>query len=126
MNLWPLLFLVCFETFSLPFVARAEDFKVPTLTGPVMDQVGVLDSGTKRELETLLFSLNQKSKAQLQVLVLESLQGVPIENVSIKIVDEWKLGDKKKDNGILFLIARRRFRGFCKMGGIRGLRGTNS
>jgi uncharacterized protein len=34
------------------------------------------------------------------------LQGEPLEEYSIKVVDTWKLGQKDKDNGVLLLIVR--------------------
>ena len=84
--------------------ARAE-FQVPTLTGPVMDEVGLLPRSTRQDLTQLLYDFNRRGKAQIQILIIDSLEGEPIESASIKITDKWRLGDKKKDNGILFLIA---------------------
>ncbi|QDK46259.1 hypothetical protein DOM22_14345 [Bdellovibrio sp. ZAP7] len=86
------------------FQARAE-FKVPALQGPVMDEVGVIPRSMRQDLTQLLFDFNKRGKAQIQVLVINSLEGEPIEQASIKITDQWKLGDAKKDNGVLFLIA---------------------
>lgn len=84
--------------------AHAE-FKVPTLAGPVMDEVGILPQSLAQDLSSLLMDFNQRGKAQIQVLIINSLDGEPIESASIKVTDKWKLGDKKKDNGILFLIS---------------------
>ncbi|UYL09619.1 TPM domain-containing protein [Bdellovibrio sp. SKB1291214] len=84
--------------------ARAE-FKVPALEGPVMDQVGVIPRSMRQDLTQLLFDFNKRGKAQIQILIVNSLEGEPIEQASIKITDQWKLGDAKKDNGVLFLIA---------------------
>lgn len=85
-------------------VAKAE-FKTPPLSGPVIDEVGFLTRGDQQELTQLLYDFNRRGKAQVQVLVVENLQGLPIEQASIEITDKWQLGDKKKDNGILFLIS---------------------
>lgn len=84
--------------------ARAE-FKVPALEGPVMDQVGVIPRSMRQDLTQLLFDFNKRGKAQIQILIVNTLEGEPIEQASIKITDQWKLGDAKKDNGVLFLIA---------------------
>lgn len=83
----------------------APELTVPPLTAPVIDEVGVIDAGTRGELERLLVDFNRKGKAQVQVLVLGSLAGLPIEEASIRIVDQWKLGTAKADNGVLFLVA---------------------
>ncbi|QDK37099.1 hypothetical protein DOE51_05585 [Bdellovibrio sp. NC01] len=90
--------------FCLGLNAQAE-FKVPTLSGPVMDEAGILTRSFRQDLSALLYEFNQRGKAQIQVLILNSLDGEPIESASIKITDKWQLGDKKKDNGILFLIS---------------------
>ena len=89
---------------ALGVSARAE-FKVPTLTGPVMDEVGYLSRNDRQELMQLLYDFNKRGVAQVQVLIVPTLDGTPIEMASIAVTDKWKLGDEKKDNGVLFLIA---------------------
>lgn len=83
----------------------AYSFEVPSLTGPVIDEVGVLGSSTKRQLESSLQNLNQTQRVQLQVYVTKSLQGEDIASVAIQVFDKWKLGDEKTDKGLLFIIA---------------------
>lgn len=80
-------------------------FKTPWLSGPVIDEVGLLAPQHKAEMEQILRSFNQRGVAQVQVYITSSLQDLTIEQASIEIVDEWKLGSKEKDNGLLFLIA---------------------
>lgn len=84
---------------------RAQEFQIPALTGPVIDQVGVIDPGTRQDLEQLIRRFHEKGRAQLQVVVISSLGGLPIEQASIQMTDQYKLGSAKQDNGILFLIA---------------------
>lgn len=90
--------------FSMSLIAHAE-FKLPALTGPVIDEVGYLTRSDRQELMQLLYDFNRRGVAQVQVLIVSDLQGLPIEQASIEITDKWQLGDKKKDNGVLFLIA---------------------
>lgn len=80
-------------------------FEVPALTGPVIDEAGLLTPSTRRELEESLHRLRQTQRVQLQVYITKSLQDEPIENVAIQIFDKWQLGDEKTDKGLLFLIA---------------------
>lgn len=84
---------------------HADSFEVPRLTGPVIDEVGLLNASTKAQLEKSLHQLRQDQRVQLQVYIAKSLQDEPIENVAIQIFDKWKLGDEKTDKGLLFLIA---------------------
>jgi uncharacterized protein len=88
---------------ALGFQALA--FDIPTLTGPVMDEVGLLNSSTQRQIENSLFELRRAQGVQLQVYIVKSLQGEGIEGAAIKIFDKWKLGEEKTDKGLLFLIA---------------------
>lgn len=92
-------------SFFLVNTAFAVDFKTPWLSGPIVDEVGILRSEQKNELESLIRSFQKRGIAQVQVFVTSSLQGLPIEKASIDIVDQWKLGSAEKDNGVLFLIA---------------------
>lgn len=102
MRVFFLVFILFFASLGL----RAQtSFKVPTLTGPVIDQVGFLSRQDRQELMQLLYDFNQRGKAQVQVLIVPDLQGIPIEQVSIQVADKWQLGDQKKDNGVLFLIS---------------------
>lgn len=57
-------------------------------------------------LDQALRTSNAQGVAQVQVLTLPSLNDEPIEEVSYKIVKEWKLGTEKADNGVLFLISK--------------------
>jgi uncharacterized protein len=80
-------------------------FKTPPLTGPVVDEVGLLSELHRSEIEQMIRNFNQRGMAQIQVFITSSLQDLPIEQASIEITDQWKLGSKEQDNGLLFLIA---------------------
>jgi len=72
----------------------------------VVDLAGIVDDTTENRLNGYLQELEQKTTAQLIVLTIKSLEGESIEDFSIKIAhDKWKLGQKGKDNGVLFLIS---------------------
>lgn len=72
----------------------------------VVDLAGIIDGPTESTLNSLLMELEQKTTAQLVVLTIKSLEGKSIEEFSINIAhDQWKLGQKGKDNGVLLLIA---------------------
>jgi uncharacterized protein len=92
--------------FSLGFFTQgAQALTIPQLTGPIVDEVGLLSRSTKEQLTHALQLARQKDGLQVQVFIVSSLQGVSIEELAIKVFDQWKLGDEKKDNGVLFLIA---------------------
>ena len=89
--------------FGLSLSAKA--FDVPSLTGPVVDQVGILSAGALQNLNQTLFQAHQNQGPQVQVLIVESLQGESIDQVATQVYDKWKLGDAKLSNGALLLVA---------------------
>lgn len=78
---------------------------VPRLTGPVVDLAGVLSGSEQEKISASLLQFQRKYGPQLQVLLVPKLEDETIESYSIKVVDEWKLGSKDKDNGVLLLVA---------------------
>jgi uncharacterized protein len=83
--------------------AFAELRSVPTLSGPVIDEVGLLDSTDLRALDAELRSY--PPDVQLQVWIVKTLQDEPIESLSIRASSAWKLGTAKGDRGALLLVA---------------------
>lgn len=97
-------------------------FQVPTLSGPVVDQAGLLSAAQRAQIEQSLFSFKQSNQAQIQVLIIKSLEGDSIESIAIQVFDQWKLGDEKRDDGVLLLIAPNEKRLRIEVG--QGLEGT--
>ncbi len=78
---------------------------VPPLSGPLVDSAALLKPTERSRVEGLLAQLNQSHKVQMAILVAESLQGEEIEPFSIAVAQEWKLGRKGSDNGLLLVVA---------------------
>lgn len=89
----------------LIFSSFAGAFTVPPLTAPVVDQAGILSDSTEAKLNDLLVRLRQSGGSQLAVLTVNSLEGLEIEQASIKVVEAWKLGGSKNDDGVLLMVA---------------------
>ncbi len=87
-------------------VAAGAAFEVPELTGPVVDDAGLLSRTAEASLESALRRLKDSGGSQLQVLTVPSLGGVSIEDASIRVAEKWRLGTEKDDRGVLLLIAR--------------------
>jgi uncharacterized protein len=100
----------------------AVEFEVPALRSAVTDRAGILSPGTRQQLESALQRLQRVGGTQLAVLTLPDLAGLTIEQASIRVVDEWKLGTKEADNGVLLLVARDERRVRIEVG--QGLEGT--
>ena len=80
--------------------------EVPPLTGRVNDTAGMLSATTRQQLEDVLARLEQTDSTQIVVLTIPSLGGEVLEEFSIKVVDQWKIGQKGLDNGALLMIAK--------------------
>ena len=97
--------LIFFSILVSTISFAATEFKVPWLSGPVVDEAHLFQPRDLAEVEIRLRAMQESGRAQLQVYIASSLQGLTIEEASIKVVDEWKLCDKEKDNGLLLILA---------------------
>jgi len=85
--------------------ARA-DVAVPPLGQRVTDLTGTLSTEQRGALETKLAAFEAQKGTQIAVLMVPTTEPETIEQYSIRVVDQWKLGRKKVDDGILLLLAR--------------------
>lgn len=96
-----ILFFVLIQT------ALAAQPPVPPLWGHrIHDEAHILSAPTLDTLEAMLKTHEDSTSNQIAVLIIPSLQGASLEQFSLHVAhDEWKLGRKEKDNGVLLLIA---------------------
>ncbi|MGK5085067.1 TPM domain-containing protein, partial [Bdellovibrionota bacterium FG-1] len=87
-----------------PAMASA-GFEVPQIDSAVVDQVGVLDPTGETAVRRALDELRVNARVQMVVLIPKSLQGLVIEDYSIRVVEAYKLGRKREDRGLLLIIA---------------------
>src|SRR5215472_5393246 len=104
----------------LASLAFALDF--PPLTGRVVDQANIMTAQSRTDLETKLKELEDKSSIQLVVATVKSLQGSDVETYANGLFRSWKLGEAKKNNGVLLLIAPAQHKVRIEVG--YGLEGT--
>jgi uncharacterized protein len=81
------------------------ELNLPALTGRIVDQAGLLDASSRKTLTQKLATLEAKSTDQLVVVTVTSLQGTSIENFALQLFNFWHLGQKDKNNGVLFIVA---------------------
>ena len=73
--------------------------------GYVSDFAGVLQPGTRQQLEALCTQVDQKAKAQIAVVTIDKIDSdQSIEEFSTALEDKWKVGKKETDRGILMLF----------------------
>ena len=84
-------------------LAWALDF--PPLSGRVVDDANVISPVVRTSIEQKSKELEEKSGIQLVVATVKSLQGSDIETFANQLFRAWKLGEAKKNNGVLLLVA---------------------
>jgi len=112
---WLAALVLCLASFAFAF-----DF--PALTGRVVDQAGVISAASRSSLEAKLKDLEDKSGIQLVVATVKSLQGSDVESYANQLFRFWKLGEAKKNNGVLLLVAPAEHKARIEVG--YGLEGT--
>lgn len=105
MNLLASSFFICVLAISSWSQNLHAQFVVPELTSPVVDAGGMISARDADFLRQLIIRFKENHQAQIQVLTVKTLSGVPIEQASIQVTDHWKVGDKKRDDGVLLLVA---------------------
>jgi uncharacterized protein len=94
---------------ALPTAAPAAERAVPALSGPVVDDAGLLGAGDRRRLEALCqaaWELPADRRVQLQYLIVKTLDGEDVEGYAVRVFEKWQLGARGKDNGVLLVVAK--------------------
>ena len=79
---------------------------VPPLTGHVIDQTGTLTTEQKTTLEQTLTAFEARKGSQLAVLMVASTAPEAAEQYALRVAEQWKLGRKKVDDGVIVVVAK--------------------
>ena len=90
---------------TAPGYAEIAPDTLPVLTGRVVDDAHVLEPDDRAALSATLKDLESQSGTQFVVATVSSLQGEEIEPFANALFRHWHLGQKDRNNGVLFLIA---------------------
>ena len=91
---------------ALSAFAHAELLPVPALSSRVTDLTQTLSQAEQAQLEQKLAAFEAKKGSQIAVLVVPSTQPEDIAQYSLRVVEKWKIGREKVDDGLLVLIAK--------------------
>jgi uncharacterized protein len=95
---------------------------IPPLTARVTDLTGTLTAAEQNALEEKLAAFESAKGTQLAVLIVPTTAPEQVEQYSIRVVDQWKLGRKNVDDGALLIVAKNDHRLRIEAG--RGLEGV--
>lgn len=73
--------------------------------GPLSDFAWVFDDGQRQTCIGYLSQISGVTSARVAVVTLPSLEGGEINDFASRLFQKWGIGDKKKDNGLLILVA---------------------
>lgn len=90
--------------FVLPAVA--EPVAVPPLSARVTDLTEMLSSAQSAALERKLAAFEAEKGSQLAVLIVPTTGEETIEQYALRVVEQWRLGRSKVDDGALLIVAR--------------------
>ncbi len=73
--------------------------------GMVNDYAGILSPEEKTSLEDISRQMEQKTSAEVVIVLVKSLEGRNLEEYAQEIFNTWGIGKKGKDNGVLILVS---------------------
>lgn len=79
---------------------------IPPLTQRVTDLTSTLTAEQQAGLEARLQAFEQQKGSQIAILIVPTTQPEDIAQYSIRVVEAWKLGREKQDDGVLILLAK--------------------
>ncbi len=71
----------------------------------VNDFANVIPANQEQQINEMIVELKQKTGAEIAVVTLQSLEGGEIDDFSNRLFEKWGIGQRGKDNGLLFLAA---------------------
>ncbi|MEQ6168436.1 YgcG family protein [Ekhidna sp. MALMAid0563] len=80
--------------------------EVPILEKRVTDLANLLSESEETFLSKQLEDLETRKGSQLAILTINSTKPETIEQYSIRVVDQWKIGREDVDDGVLLIIAK--------------------
>ena len=103
-RLFRIALLDCLLLLSANFCA-AEDIKKIHPTGYVTDLAGVIGTDARARLEALCTEVEQKTRAQMAIVTVTSLEGETVDNYAVDLFKQLGVGSKKDNRGVLLLVA---------------------
>lgn len=89
----------------LPLLLGLAAFGPQQPVGHVNDRADVLPADVEATLEARLRAYEEATSVEVAVVTVESLEGATVEERAVRLFNEWGIGKRGLDNGVLFLVA---------------------
>jgi uncharacterized protein len=100
------LFALCTMLLLASCFAHAELAAIPELSSRVNDLTQTLSAAEQVQLEQKLAAFETEKGSQIALLIVPTTQPEDIAQYSIRVVEKWKIGREKVDDGLLLLVAK--------------------
>ncbi len=101
LKLFIILLLGCFRLVSAQYTIPAK----PAVLYPVYDEAGLLSDHEKQLLNDKLIKYSDSTSTEIEVIIIPSTKGEDVNFLATMFGEKWGIGQKDKDNGVVFLIA---------------------
>ena len=78
---------------------------LPEYKGPINDLAGILNSSDIQQLESKVLAYRNQSGHEIGVLIVPTLGDQALEDYAHDVFKAWGIGQREKDDGVLFLVA---------------------
>lgn len=82
------------------------EIAIPALKSRITDLTGTLSVAEQQALEQKLAAFEQRKGSQLAILIVATTGQESIEQFGIRVADQWKLGRKGTDDGLVLIVAK--------------------
>ncbi len=104
---WHHCFIALFFLLGISTVVSANTLKIPAFTNTyVNDYAHLLNAAQVQSLNKELHQFDQQTSNQIVVATFGSLNGESLEDFSVHLAQQWKIGSHEHDNGVLLLIIK--------------------
>lgn len=83
----------------------AEAREWPAPRGHLSDFAGIVDAASADSIQALAVELKEKTGAELAVVTIQDLGGESIDPAAVDLFQQWGIGGKGKDDGVLIVLA---------------------
>lgn len=84
---------------------HAQEVRFPVYRGWVNDYARVLSYEVEDRISALASEVKSKTGAEMALVTIQELEGMDIEAYATRLFEEWGIGKKGQDNGVLFILA---------------------
>jgi uncharacterized protein len=93
--------------FSLVTLFSHAQIEIPSLNNrPIVDMADILSETEENSLNQELMAFADSTGSQIAILTVTDLEGEAIEELGIRTADQWKIGRKGIDDGVIIIVSK--------------------